>query len=122
MEEGSREGVTKLRIPRKWGTEILLASQLQFCRSGRFLADGLLVICTEITAFPLFLFATQKKTSLCLSSKRESGIALTRLRAEWPGARIPIRIRYLTLVQNPRTDCGAHSASGSMGTGVLSQD
>jgi hypothetical protein len=47
MEEGSREGVTEIGYRGRWGTEILLVSQSKFCRSGWFLADGLLVINTQ---------------------------------------------------------------------------
>ena len=82
MEEGSREGVTKLRIPRKVGnlnTVSFPVTVLHECAvSCRWIAYNKYrwIACNKYRnngASPLFLFATQNKTSLCLSSKRESG-------------------------------------------------
>ena len=93
----------------RWGTEILLASQSKFCRSERFLADNEY---RNNDASPLFSFATQK-ICLCVYQAKcspEWRSALTRLRVEWSGSRIPDRIRYLTLVRNVLTSCGGPSS------------
>jgi hypothetical protein len=69
MEEGSREGVTELRIPRKVGNRNTVSFPvtilLKWAVSCRWIA------CNEYRnndTSPLFWFATQKKY-MCLSSK-----------------------------------------------------
>lgn len=54
------------------------------------------------------------------SSGSVVGLA-TRLQAGWPGIRIPVGLRDSSLLQNFQAGPGAHLASYSVGTGVISR-
>ena len=122
MEEGSGEGMTELRIPLKVGNRNTVSFPVTILQ--KWAVSCRWIACSDYRnndASPLFLFVTQKNVSMFIKQKGspEQRSALTRLRVERPGVRIPDRIRYLTPVQNVRTGCGAHPASGPMGTGVF---